>query len=133
MELFCESTGSIRQGLKYTAEGITFWLLINVAITDRIKLLSVMINSIRLILIYWYLLQVLCSIVRCSRPTHIISSFLLFVTDHHTNHCILIQVFVFILLRLHETQNALQFPMFFFSFFCQSCPGLWNCKLVFLI
>ena len=34
-------------------------------------------------------------------------------------------------LRWHETQSALQLPAFLF--FCQSCPGLRNCKSVFLI
>ena len=42
------------------------------------------------------------------------------------------------LLRLPETHNVLQFPVFFFfsfffSFFCQPCPGPWNCKSAFLI
>ena len=38
------------------------------------------------------------------------------------------------ILRLHETHNALQLPLFFFfSFFCHLYPGLRNCKLVFLI
>ena len=38
-------------------------------------------------------------------------------------------------LRLHETHNALQFPVFFFflSFFCHPYPGLGNCVSVFLI
>ena len=38
------------------------------------------------------------------------------------------------LLRLCETQNALQLPVFFFfSLYCQLYPGLRNCKSVFLI
>ena len=36
-------------------------------------------------------------------------------------------------LRLRETQNALQLPVFFFSFFCQPYTGLRNCNSVFLI
>ena len=45
---------------------------------------------------------------------------------------------LFILMRLRKTHHALQLPMFFFFsffflFFCQTYPGLWNCKLVFLI
>ena len=46
---------------------------------------------------------------------------------------------MFGLLRLCETYNALQLPVFFFfvffyfSFFCQLCPVLWNCKSVFVI
>ena len=40
-------------------------------------------------------------------------------------------------LRLRETLNALQLPVFFFlsffSFFCQPYPGLWHSKSVFLI
>ena len=45
----------------------------------------------------------------------------------------------FILLRLRETHNVLQlsvfffFVSFFFLFFCQLYPGLWNCQSVFLI
>ena len=42
-----------------------------------------------------------------------------------------------ILLRLSEIHNALQLPVVFFFFllffFSQPCPGLQNCKLVFLI
>ena len=37
------------------------------------------------------------------------------------------------LLRLRETQNALQFPVFYFLFFFQPYPGFRNYKLVFLI
>ena len=42
------------------------------------------------------------------------------------------------LLRLRETHNALQLPVFFFfsffySFFCQTYPGLRNGKSVFMI
>ena len=36
-------------------------------------------------------------------------------------------------LRLLETQNALQLPVFFLSFFCQPYKGLRNYKSVFLI
>lgn len=34
-------------------------------------------------------------------------------------------------LRLCETSNTLQLPVFLF--FCQSCPGVWNWESVFLI
>ena len=36
---------------------------------------------------------------------------------------------------MSETQNVLQLPVFFFffCFFCESYPGLWKCKSVFLI
>ena len=36
-------------------------------------------------------------------------------------------------LRLCEMHDVLQLTVFFFSYFCQSCPGLRNCKSVFLI
>ena len=39
---------------------------------------------------------------------------------------------IIFLLRLRETHNALQLPVFFlFSFFCLPCSGLRNCKSVF--
>ena len=37
------------------------------------------------------------------------------------------------LLRLCETYNAFQLPVFSFSFFCQTCPGLRNCKSVLIL
>ena len=37
------------------------------------------------------------------------------------------------ILRLLETQNALQLPVYFFLFFCRSCPGSRNCRSGYLI
>ena len=41
------------------------------------------------------------------------------------------------LLRLRETNNSLQLPVFLLYFFCwflcQPCPWFWNCKSVFMI